>query len=287
MNMYFALGVTAALALAAGGFVVRARRKQRHTNRFHVFDDTGVIEARQVSELLVDIQEEVPELILSNSKKERVLEKTVGNCVIAVAGVDRGVGCTHLAIMIANQLAKRNYAVALVEADQSDEFGYIEAAYEGLKQPSSRTHFHIHGVTYFRSAHPLQMSQLMSEYSYIVLDVGDYKSSSIYKEFTRASIPVLVGAGSEWKQHKLKQYVEQHDIAEPHRQNWRVCVSLADRESLLDVKSMIPEYKLFGIPYHTDPFKLSEQMSELMDSIVSVEPRRISSAKRWLKSFFY
>jgi hypothetical protein len=194
-----------------------------------------------------------------------VRDRIIGKQIIAVAGIEKGVGTTHTAILVANHLASKGYQVKLIECNGSNEFVYIEKAYEGRNVDVNRSdEFEINGVTYVKSSENLDMTvQMTSEHTHIVLDLGSYENSEYIEEFHRAGIQLLVGSGSEWKQYTIKQFIKSNRDVDQSR--WKFVVPFANKQTINDIKGDNEDISVVAIPYHPDPFIGQDKTEECLD----------------------
>lgn len=196
-----------------------------------------------------------------------VRDRIIGKQIIAVAGIDRGVGTTHTAILIANYFASQGYQVKLIECSGNSEYVYIEKSYEGKNADLNRSdEFQINGVTFVKNDDEIDMaSQLTSEHTHIVLDLGLYENSNYIEEFHRAGVQLLVGSGSEWKQHTLKKFITLNRADIQHR--WKFLIPFVEKQTIDDIQGEIKEFSVRAIPYHPDPFMEQDNTGECFDEL--------------------
>lgn len=222
----------------------------------------------------------------TNSKKKR--DRFVGTAIIAVTGTEKGVGTTHTSIMIANYLARLDYQVALVEANDSNDFVEIEASYEGfdnsnlIKSPV----FSIYGVKYIKNVEELNMVHLLTgNYSFIILDLGFFKTTNWYDEFLRASITIVVGSGSEWKQKNTYRFFR--DQIHHDQSKWKLCVPFANKQTVNDIKKKLPKRKIIGIPFNGDPYEESKEIDSVLEDILKLNQHaRLNLLKKKMNVIF-
>ncbi|CAH8721293.1 hypothetical protein P4K96_22805 [Bacillus cereus] len=226
-------------------------------------------------------------IIKNNQIKKK--ERFVGTAVIALTGTERGVGTTHIAIMIANYLARLEYSVALVEANESNDYLEIEAAYEGVEDSRqlNTLAFNIHGVKYIKNVNDLDMVHLLSgSYSFIILDLGYYQNTDWYEEFLRANITIVVGSGSEWKQKHLYRFF--HEQIHHDQTKWKLCVPFANKQVIKDIKKKLPKRKIYGIPFHPDPYQENEHADIILEDILKLNHhQKLTLIKKKFQSIFY
>lgn len=215
-------------------------------------------------------------------------DRLLGTAVIAVTGAEPGVGTTHTSISIANFLARQNYSVILVEANESNDYVEIEAAYEGISDIKliKTTSFNLLGVKYIKNATELNMIDLLAtNYSFIVLDLGFYDNSEWYEEYLRASISIVVGSGSEWKQKNIKKFFREQIHLDQSK--WRLCIPFADKQVLADVRKILPKRKVYGIPFHPDPYEENDEVDHQIEELLKLnQHHKLNVLKKKLQAIF-
>ncbi|OAB38437.1 hypothetical protein [Paenibacillus glacialis] len=202
--------------------------------------------------------------------QERIIvqDRIIGTISVAVMGVESKIGSTHQSILIANYLQRKGYSVAIVEASQSNDFNSIEFTYEGMRNNVNHsTNFSIEGVQYYKSNSQMEMSSLVaSGYDYLILDIGNYEDSDWSVEFYRANVQIVVGAGSEWRQPKIKQFRELHKHMD--QSNWSYCIPIIEKLGINDIRKALPGNQVFRIPSHADPYKSQNDTDSMLNKIL-------------------
>lgn len=181
-------------------------------------------------------------------------DRIIGTIIVAVMGVESKVGSTHHSILIANYLKRKGYSVGLVEANDSDDFTRIENAYEGTQgYKSNSPKFNIEGVEYYKNSKHDISAFTNAGHDYLILDIGSFEESEWSKEFFRASAHIVIGAGSEWRQDKIKRFRDLHKKID--QSNWVYCIPFVENISIKDIRKDLPGNQVFRIPPHPDPYK--------------------------------
>jgi serine/threonine-protein kinase len=212
----------------------------------------------------------------------------LGPVIIAVAGTFNGAGSTHTALMIANHLAGQGKQVACIEANDSNQFEGIEAAYEGVREYiSTRKHFSIGRVEYYKTGSSINMVTMLSAgYPYVILDIGYYDESPWFGEFLRANIQIVVTSGSEWRQKDLARFCRNHEHLDQSR--WLYCIPFAGRRVFDDLRKEYPGRKFHALPVHSDPFMEMKETDEAMEILLGLGVKKDSGKKnagKWLSLF--
>jgi len=192
----------------------------------------------------------------------------IGPVIVAVTGVYKGAGTTHTALMIANYLAYKNAKVAIVEANDSQDFARIEAVYEGFKEPCYVTgKFIINGVEYYKAAPQTDVVPLLLEtYAYIILDIGCYTQNPWFEEFVRAHKQIVVASGSEWRQHDVLKFHKCYPYTVQNRCVY--AIPFAEEQSIQDIAKQITYSQVVSVPCHSDPFIMNQAIAEMIEPMI-------------------
>lgn len=172
-------------------------------------------------------------------------------------GIGRGVGTTHLSIMVANYLANgRKKKVALLELNKNNVFAELknDGNLKDNKINSSRSScFKLIGIDFHRNIQEEDISKIMAEnYDYIILDVsGNFILGR--KEFLRSHKKIIVGSLSRWKAHEYYDYFEK---AGTKCQDSRFLTFAADRKLFGMVRNNYG-VNIGQIPFEEDPFHMN------------------------------
>lgn len=214
--------------------------------------------------------------------QERIIlkDRIIGTILVAVMGVESKVGSTHQSILIANYLKRKGYSVGLVEANGSSDFTAIENAYEGTQDfKSNHIHFSIEGVEYYKNNSKIDMNHLVTlGHDYLILDIGGFEESEWSKEFYRASVNIVVGAGSEWRQGKIRRFRDIHKKMD--QSNWVYCVPFVENLSIQDIRKELPGNLVYRIPPHADPYKHQSDTDSVLNKLMKSymgDSKKISS----------
>jgi eukaryotic-like serine/threonine-protein kinase len=194
----------------------------------------------------------------------------IGPVIVAVTGVYSGAGTTHTALMIANYLAYRNTKVAIVEANDSQDFARIESVYDGLKEPEYRSgKFVIHDIDYYKFDPRADLVSLLLEaYTYIVLDIGCYIENKWFEEFVRAHHQIVVASGSEWRQHELIKFHKSYPYTVQNRCIY--AIPFAQEQTIKDIQRDITTSQVISIPCHSDPFAMNQAIADLLEPMLTM-----------------
>ncbi len=127
---------------------------------------------------------------LANSEKQR------GTKIIGIVGTNRGVGVTHVCIMLAEYLAlDKGVFVAILECNDHGDFKWMETNLFG----KGTFPYLFHQVHYFTAVNLEYLEEIMKEnYTYLILDFGEQLKGQ-EKALRLCQKKILLGVESWWK----------------------------------------------------------------------------------------
>lgn len=126
---------------------------------------------------------------------------------------------------------------------------------------------------------------LSGEYAYIVLDLGNYVVTESYTEFLRANVQIVVGSSRDWKHHKIDEFIDSQIYL--NQSNWRICLALADKQDVKDLRKKWNRRQLYTIPYFPDPFDSSDIIEDSLESMLKInQQHRLSLLRRKMLNAF-
>jgi hypothetical protein len=187
-------------------------------------------------------------------EKQTLVETIIGTIVISCLGVEKTAGTTHTALLVANYFAKQGRRVAIIEANQNEDFALIETAYHSGTDRYTHSSFSIQGVDHYKSSYRYDIAELLEmNYDYIILDLGSYLETTFLEEFYRSHVQIIVGHGIEWRQPKLLEFALAHDHRDQSK--WIYTVPLAEEQVIKDIRQELQEGLVYAIPHHPDPYR--------------------------------
>lgn len=190
------------------------------------------------------------------------IDKLEGKIVIGVIGTHKGVGVTHISILLANYFNKwAGKQTAFVEYGAQNEIGYLEENYENGMDKQ----FKLHGVTYYKNVHDKDMGTIMGgNYQCIILDLGtDFNKGR--NEFLRSDKKIIIGSSSQWKKGEMQKLFQGvHEIKE---ENWTYILPFAKEN---EIKVLMKEYDetFYSFPFEPSPFVISAKTVETLQKIL-------------------
>lgn len=198
---------------------------------------------------------------------EMNFSRTGERIVIAVGSVYEGAGSTHTALLIAHYLARHaKTKVAVWEGGIHPCFSFLEYIKEG--DVSNHPRYELNNVALYKAeVSEYWIGSLMSDYRYTVLDLGSLQGSKQADLFVQASVPVLVGSGSEWRMKELISFCREHSRVP--QEYWRIALPLANDLNREMVAGCLSGRPVFSIPNHPDPFHPQVNTDELLEGLLS------------------
>lgn len=189
------------------------------------------------------------------------IDKLEGKIVISVIGTHKGVGVTHMAILLANYFNKwLNKQTAFIEYGARNEIIYLQEEYEN----NMDRQFKLDGVTYYKNVHEKDMGNIMcGNYQCIILDLGTDLNKG-RNEFLRSDKKIIIGSKSQWKKYQLQKFL--NEVSEEHKGAFTYILPFAkDKE----IRNLIKEYDeiFYSFPFEPSPFAISAKTVEMLQKI--------------------
>lgn len=188
--------------------------------------------------------------------------------VIGLIGTHKGVGVTHLGIMLSNYLSKhKGFRVAYLEMNREDDIKYLlYALEEDMDKLCEANHFSIFNTTYYKNVRDPELIEILNEdYEYFILDFGtDFNKNK--NELLRCDVKLVIGSLTEWKRKYLVQFIDNKREL-PSFSNWKYLIVFGQRKDLRIASSEF-HIKLNQIGYEPDPFLLSKESKDLFQKLI-------------------
>ncbi|GGG06383.1 hypothetical protein GCM10010912_58740 [Paenibacillus albidus] len=220
----------------------------------------------------------IQQIAIPDMEFSRVGERVV----IAVGSVFGGAGSTHTALLIAHYLSRYTKTkVALWEGGSRPCYSFLEYIKEG--NFSNHPRYDLGDVSLYKAEVSEQwIRTLMNDYRYTVLDLGNLQSTKQADLFVQASLPVLVGSGSEWRINELISFCREHSRVP--QEYWRIALPLANEQNREIVAGCLSGRPVFAVPNHPDPFGSQADTNELLEGLLF--PVLQKQKKRGFSRFF-
>lgn len=205
----------------------------------------------------------------------QVIERLIGTATIAVAGVTRRTGATHLSISLSSFLSSRNLDVACLEMNDHPVFRFIAES-----DPAKINKGFRRGADFYPMVDDSLMDSVFSyRYQVVVLDLGEVVQSRL-SEIGRANAVFLTMGSSEWDfQHLIRTLDVLHESGFGH--DFCVVVNFADPETFREIEQSLNKkdrerlrIRFFRNPLSADPFHVSDELRTVFEEFLPFLPKR-------------
>lgn len=241
----------------------------------------------------VDVKEKVKvEKVYVQEKETVIRTEILGTIVIAVAGVEKNVGCTHTVLSIAHFLSRHvnKYKVAVLEAGDKDDFRYFNIDCPAALKAGS---FAFKNIDFYDSKTNILELLALNYYNYIILDIGVIKSEidntlcKNYQEMFRANLSILVSGSKPWQLDKLlfslckdKKMTDNTDT-----KKWFLYFTNTDDKTFESIKEEL-DYAVYKATYSPEFFKCYSDNDIVLEELLQpVLPKGVTVIKDKKNSF--
>jgi len=180
-------------------------------------------------------------------------------------GIGRGVGTTHLTIMMGNYLANGlGKKVALLELNRNNTYSEIKL----MKCSKIRKAcFEVNGMDFYENISYEDIPKIMeSNYNYLILDVSNNYILG-KNEFLRSHKKIVVGSLSKWKAQEYFEYFENMKLTS----DISACEFLSLSKDRDVVKIVKDKYRvgIDQIPFEQNPFYIAGNHMGWIEKIIN------------------
>jgi hypothetical protein len=187
---------------------------------------------------------------------------------IGIMGTQRGVGVTHLAIMLGNYInAKLNKSVAILELNHTLAFEELRGGYVDKHQENHGfSSFSISGVTYYHEVEKDLLGMIYSQkLDYLVIDYGETEIGHT-QEFLKCNIKIVVGNLNPWNSSRLVWYMESF-IAMDYMEKIKYVTKFGTYGDVRQIRN-IYKTNISAAPFEPDPFLIHGCNFEFLDKLL-------------------
>lgn len=189
--------------------------------------------------------------VKDNSKVKAIELKEINKVMIGIVGCARKVGVTHNSIIIANELKKMGYSVAMIEMNKSGTFEDIRLA---EKLNLIENFFTSRNIDYYPNVNKDSLRDILNSkvYNFLVLDFGDYSSCDM-ASFNKSHVKIAIGNIQAWEINNVISFWNLYD--NEARANINMYLNFVEKE--IDRKELMKIFdrRLGFISYYADPFR--------------------------------
>ena len=213
---------------------------------------------------------------------KKVIVKTLkGKIVISIVGTQPRIGVTHTSILLAYNLMKNGYRVAVIEYNKSNHYKYLSNCYENKIYKNDFTSFtKINQIDFYCNVSDETLAKIQGlSYDYIILDNGCIEEHNVL-EHNRADVKLVVFGSRAWEQHNLANVLE---LGEEVIQNYRyltICDEKSKKDLLEEMNNL--NLKVNFLNFKPEPFAEDEKILDIMEGYLYEEKQK----KKSIFSFF-
>lgn len=203
--------------------------------------------------------------------KERTHEekeyKELNMVMIGIVGTQSRVGCTHNAIIIANQLKQMGYAVAYIEMNHSGALQLI--------REDERIHmidqmlFISRNIDFYPDCDEERLRQIQNEkvYNFLVLDFGNFTECNI-NCYNRSHVKIVIGNVQPWEINHLADFWRRYDDEARNQINFYI--NFLQKEKDRKALEKVFNIKMHYLDFVADPFEANgfPDLKELLEDYI-------------------
>ncbi len=224
--------------------------------------------------------------IFKESKKEY---RSLGRLVIGIAGTHKGVGVTHLGLMLTSCISEGiGLSTAFLHWPDSRDICLLRNHFfsedegisgnknipgkegicrsEHLFNSEQREEFTVSKASFYPGVGKESMAEILAKgYDCIVMDFGNaFKEHR--EEFLRCDKKIVVGSLTPWKRYCMEDFIAESEMI-TGSSDWIYAINFAaEREVAVAARSL--NRRVLPVPYERDPFFLSPGAMNFTKNII-------------------
>lgn len=224
--------------------------------------------------------------IFKESKKEY---RSLGRLVIGIAGTHKGVGVTHLGLMLTSCISEGiGLSTAFLHWPDSRDICLLRNHFfsedEGISgnknipgkegicrsghlfNSEQREEFTVSKASFYPGVGKERMAEILAKgYDCIVMDFGNaFKEHR--EEFLRCDKKIVVGSLTPWKRYCMEDFIVESEMI-TGSSDWIYAINFAaEREVAVAARSL--NRRVLPVPYERDPFFLSPGAMNFTKNII-------------------
>lgn len=213
---------------------------------------------------------------------KKIIVKTLKQkIVVSILGTQPRIGVTHTSILLAYNLMRNGYRVAVIEYNKSNHYKYLSNCYENKIYKNDFTSFtKINQIDFYCNVSDETLAKIQGlSYDYIILDNGCIKEDNVL-EHNRADVKLVVFGSRAWEQHNLANVLE---LGEDVIQNYKyltICDEKSKKDLLEEMNNL--NLKVNFLNFKPEPFVEDEKILDIMEGYLYEEKQK----KKSIFSFF-
>lgn len=180
--------------------------------------------------------------------------ETAAAKVVGIMGVCRGVGTTHLTLLLANCMTN-GIKVKTAVVEYNDHNHYLGILKESGIHRENISEFTYGGIDFYRNVREEQLSELIvCGYDMVIIDM-QYGQKDAMREFLRCDLRVVVSGLNLWQTGALKTFLKNERLSP----SLYVCASHSCNSELAKIIQKEYGIKVKDIPTEKNPFQVSAE----------------------------
>ena len=224
---------------------------------------------------IMTLQDDIKALGNKNSDNKDYdvfLEKS--HKVITITGINRSLGTTHMAIMLAHYFKEQGLKVALIEWQAHHDFIKICNMYKSITE--ERFFFVFNDIHFYSYQNHLSHDKSMTTvYDVIIVDGGQYDDLVKKGSYQKSHQVLMLCGGKDWEIDAFEEYY----FGSPN-QSYHYMFNFMEDLAFLEIKKSMANFKCHQIPYNPSPYQVSEGSKKLFDGIFEVNDTKSKGIKR-------
>lgn len=202
--------------------------------------------------------------------------REVNMVMIGLVGTQQRVGCTHNAIIIANQLKKMGFAVAYIEMNHSGALQMIRQ--NERVNMIDKLFFTCRNIDFYPDCDELLLKKIQNEkvYNFLILDFGDFNECNI-NCYNKCHVKIAIGNVQPWETQHLVDFWNRYD--DEARKQIHIYINFLSGEKDRKTLEKLFKRRFYYIDFQQNPFtvekfpRLKEILSDYLPS--STEKKRL------------
>lgn len=217
------------------------------------------------------------EKIKNNATKHNdkvIIKPLKGKIIISIIGTQSRVGVTHNSILMAYNLMKKGYKVAVIEYNKKSDYKYLANCYENTRQTNEvSSYIRINQIDFYLDIDKDLLGKIEGiNYDYLIIDNGDINSCDI-AEHNRADVKIVIFGSAAWEQEYLSKIFQ---LGKEVIVNYRY-LTKCDEHSKKDILEEMNPLKVYFENYTPEPFSKDENILDILDGYLYEESKKKKS----------
>lgn len=210
----------------------------------------------------------------AKKNNQKVILKTLkSKIIISVIGTQSRIGVTHTSILLAYNLMKKGYRVAVIENNNHNDFSKLQDCYETTVYSNITSFLKIYQIDFYTNTDKDLLSKIVGlDYDYIIMDNGSIAECDII-EHNRADVKIVVFGAKAWEQQYLGRILE---LGEEVISNYRF-FTICDEKTKKDILDEMDSLQVYFLNFKPEPFSEDPSILNIMNGFLYEEKEKKKS----------